>query len=95
MSPIQYDYDNGNLIVVGDDCPECGESLYDSACDTPGCTGQDCQDCGWGCDLDFAPDDVSRCAQASAQEDPADYAARIDKERAFWGFPVIPEKESE
>lgn len=85
VSPIQYD--NGNLIVVPDHCPECGESLYDSGCGAPGCTGRGCQDCRWGCDLDFVPEDESRCAQASAQETPEGHTARIGEERAFWGLP--------
>ncbi|MDT0381397.1 DUF6011 domain-containing protein [Streptomyces sp. DSM 42041] len=43
-------------------CPDCGEPAYFSGCDADGCNGYGCQDCGSGCDLDFADD--GRCATA-------------------------------
>lgn len=56
-------------------CPSCGEPLYDSGHahdDCPG-SGQGCQECGWGCDLDFADD--GGCAQLDEQNDDEEVSA--------------------
>lgn len=53
-------------------CPDCEQPAYFSGCDANGCTGWGCQDCGTGCDLDFADaDDGGRCATAE-DDDPDD-----------------------
>jgi hypothetical protein len=49
-------------------CPLCGDPTYFSGHahdDCPG-NGEACQDCGWGCDLDFIND--GQCAQLEALE---------------------------
>lgn len=48
-------------------CPECDQPAYDSGCESPGCSGWGCPDCGIGCDIDFLDDDESTCAQAIAE----------------------------
>jgi len=83
VSPIGYQ--DGEFVIIPDECPDCDADLYDSGCDAPSCPGRGCQECGWGCDLDFAGGD-GRCAQALADEDDGDRAARIDAERAAFGL---------
>ena len=83
---ISYDPDAGGIVVIPDDCPDCGTPLYDGGCDAPGHIGRGCPDCGWGCDLDLALADESRCAVERAAEDPDERAERLDAERAFWGL---------
>ena len=88
MAAIDYQYQDGGFVRVPDDCPDCGEPLYDSGCDAPGCLGRGCQGCGWGCDLDFAGD-LSDCAAAIEAESPDVRDARVDAERAAYGLPPV------
>lgn len=90
---VRYDTDTDAWVVDSEECPHCEEALYHSGCDAPGCNGLACQDCGTGCDLDFAPEDDSRCAAAIADEDPADRLERHNKERAALG--LEPEADDE
>lgn len=52
-------------------CPDCGVDLYFSGHDHEECPGQGkgCQDCGWGCDLDFAPAGGGFCAALDEDDD--------------------------
>ncbi|ACU71906.1 hypothetical protein Caci_2997 [Catenulispora acidiphila DSM 44928] len=86
--PIGYDHETSGLAFIADTCEDCGEPLYFSGCDAPGCTGFGCQDCGTGCDLDFMGDDGT-CAQAIAEEDQEDHDERINAERAVFGLSPI------
>jgi hypothetical protein len=78
-------YQDGGFVVIPDECPDCDAPLYGSSCDAPDCPARGCTECGWGCDLDFAGDD-GNCAQAMADEDPDDRAARIAEERAAFAL---------
>lgn len=82
--PVYYDEESGSIAIGSEYC-ECGEPLYDTGCDAPGCRGYCCMDCGTGCDLEFDPED-GRCARASAAESDEDYDARVDAERAAFGL---------
>jgi hypothetical protein len=80
---IRYDDTEENFVIESDEC-DCGQPLYQSSCDAPGCNGLGCQGCGTGCDLDFVPD--GRCASAIEAEDDEDRDGRITRERAAWGL---------
>lgn len=81
---------NGEIEIFNEwnGCPDCGDDLYDSGCEAPGCNGWGCQ-CRWGCDAAFAPDEDSKCAQAIADESEEDREARVTAERAAFGLPPI------
>lgn len=80
--PVMYDPATG-FIIAPNHCEDCGEPLYDTGCDAPGCRGFSCPDCGTGCDRDF-PD--GRCASALKSESGEEYTARINAERAAFGL---------
>lgn len=61
--PVRYDTDQQEFVVDSDDCPDCGEPLYQSGCDAPGCNGLACQDCGTGCDSHFVDTEDGAGAQ--------------------------------
>jgi hypothetical protein len=48
-------------------CPVCVSDLYNSGHSDPGCPGDGmgCQECGWGCDLDFSEDGTCAAMQES------------------------------
>jgi hypothetical protein len=85
---VYYDADAEGFAVMADDCERCGESLYDTGCDAPGCQGRCCMECGTGCDLEFAPED-GRCATVLVGEDDDAYAARVNAERVAFGLSPI------
>lgn len=80
---VRYDTDKHGFVIDSGICEGCGEPMYDSGCDAPGCNGFGCQDCGLGCDIDFLPDEYSRWAAAIADEDPDDRLARDNEERGL------------
>lgn len=83
--PVRYDTNQETFVIDPEDCPDCGQSLYQS-----GCNGLACQDCGTGCDLDFVDaEDGGRCATALDDEDDEDYDERINAERAAFGLAPI------
>ncbi len=88
--PVYYDPIAGGFAIAPDDCPDCDQPLYHSSCTAGGCNGLACEDCGTGCDLDFAPEGEGRCAAALADEDEDDYNDRLDAERAAFGLSPIP-----
>lgn len=61
-------------------CPLCGEPTYSSGHaheDCPG-RGESCQDCGWGCDLDFVDDgECARLDEDEISDDTEQIAARL------------------
>ena len=81
--PVYYNDESGQLDVTSETC-SCGNPMYDTGCDAPGCPGYRCDNCGTGCDVDL--DDSGRCATALAEESDEDYAARVDRERAAFGL---------
>ena len=83
--PVWYDSTAGKFVISPDVCPECGDGLYDTACDAAGCPGRCCMDCGTGCDIEMDPEN-GRCASALAAESEDDRDARIDAERAAFGL---------
>lgn len=85
---IYYDTNAEGFAVMADDCGICGEALYDTGCDAPGCQGRCCMECGTGCDIEFAPED-GQCATTLAAEDDDAYAARVNAERAAFGLSPI------
>lgn len=93
--PVRYDTDRETFVIDSETCRDCGQPLYDSGCDAPGCNGFGCQDCGLGCDRDFLPKDLSRCAAATAAEDPQERLERANKERAALGLSPLTADESE
>jgi len=82
--PVYYDSEAGTFAIASDYCADCGEPLYDTGCDAPGCTARCCMDCGTGCDIEADPD--GRCASALAAESEDDRDARFDAERAAFGL---------
>lgn len=66
---VTVDLDTGEVGFVDDVCPDCGEPMYSSGCEAPGCTGFGCPDCGVGCDLDFADDGWCAAALAAVDAD--------------------------
>ena len=81
--PIMYDEDSGAIVIGSNWC--CGEPLYDTGCDAPGCLGYCCMECGDGCDIEFDRDH-GRCATALAEESDEDYTERVNTERAAFGL---------
>ena len=82
--PVYYDTEAGTFAIASDHCTDCGEPLYDTGCDAPGCRGFCCIDCGTGCDIEW--DDGGRCKTALDAEAGEDRDARIDAERAAFGL---------
>lgn len=82
---VRYDTDDEEFVVDPDECEDCGEPLYFTGCDAPGCNGFSCTDCATGCDLEMLGDE-GRCARAIAAEPDEDRQARSDAERAAWGL---------
>ena len=75
----------GGLVIIPDECPNCGKPLYDTSCAAPDCHGRVCMDCGIGCDIEVDPED-GVCATAIAEESQEDALARINEERAACGL---------
>jgi hypothetical protein len=86
---VYFDTAANEFVIAGDTCPDCDEDLYQSGCTAPGCNGLACENCGTGCDIDFLPDDESRCAAAIAAEPEDDRRTRLNAERAASGLPPI------
>ena len=82
--PIMYDEDSG-AIVHRVRTGGCGQPLYDTGCDAPGCHGYCCMECGTGCDIEFDREH-GRCATALAGESDEDYTERVNAERAAFGL---------
>lgn len=78
-------HQDGEYVVIPDECPDCDEPLYDSGCDAPGCHGRGCQGCGWGCDWDFAEGN-GRCGQAAEAEGGEERDSRVNAERVAFGL---------
>jgi hypothetical protein len=87
--PVYYDTEAEEFMIGPDTCPDCGEPLYDTGCDAPGCTARCCMNCGTGCDAETDPE--GRCAAALAEEDEEERCARFDAERAAFGLPPLRE----
>jgi hypothetical protein len=88
---VYYDTDAEEFAISPDDCEDCGEPLYDTGCDAPGCQGRCCMDCATGCDIEIIGEG-GRCATALAGESDEDYDARVNAERAAFGLsPVATE----
>jgi anaerobic selenocysteine-containing dehydrogenase len=85
---VYYDAEAEGFAIAPDDCEGCGEPLYDTGCDAPGCLGRCCMQCGTGCDIEFVPED-GRCATALDDEGDEEYADRINAERAAFGLPAL------
>lgn len=83
--PVYYDGTVSVLAVSPDECGDCGEPLYDTGCDAPGCSARCCLSCGTGCDIELHPE-VGLCASALADESDAEYDTRVDRERAAFGL---------
>lgn len=81
-------YHTTGFTIDPDDCPDCGQPLYDTGCDAPDCTGRCCFDCGTGCDLELAPEG-GQCAQALDAESDEERQERINEERAAAGLSPI------
>ena len=88
--PIYYDEGAGMLAIGSENCGDCGEPLYDTGCDAPGCRGYCCMDCGTGCDIETSPAHGS-CIAALTGESDEDYDARVNAERAAFGLPPVSE----
>ncbi len=87
---IGYDDDRAAIVIVPDECPDCGYPRYDTGCDAPGCHGAAFMCCGTGCDNGLIPG--GRCETALAEEDGDDRAERIDRERAAFGLPTLADE---
>lgn len=85
---LYYDTETEDFDISPDNCQDCGDPLYDTGCDAPGCQGRSCVSCGTGCDIEVAPE-TGRCASALAEEPEDDRQVRFDKERAAFGLPPL------
>jgi hypothetical protein len=88
VTPVMWDDQDAALVIVSEDCPDCGEGLYDTGCDAPGCAGFCCMDCGTGCDMEFNPENGA-CVRALDDESEDERAERIDRERAAFGLSPV------
>lgn len=86
--PVYYDDTESTYAISPDNCGDCGEPLYDTGCDAPGCSARCCMSCGTGCDIELDPD-KGRCATALDEESDSEYEARVDRERAAFGLPPV------
>jgi hypothetical protein len=84
---VRYDVDSESYVIESDGCPLCGQPLYLSSCDAPGCSGAGCENCGTGCDFEFLDD--GDCAQAVAAMSDEERAERANAERAAFGLSPI------
>lgn len=82
---VCYDDETGGLVIIPDECPDCGSPWYDTGCCAPGCFGQWCPECGTGCDIEVDPDHGA-CALAVDGESGGEAEERIDRERAAFGL---------
>lgn len=83
--PVYYDTEAEEFMIGPDNCPDCGDPLYDTGCDASGCSSRCCMDCGTGCDIELNPDN-GRCAAAIDAESDEDRDDRIDAERSAFGL---------
>ena len=83
--PVYYDTEAESFAVASETCGECGEPMYDTGCDAPGCLGYFCTVCGTGCDIEIDREHGT-CAQAIAAEPDEDHDARVDAERGAFGL---------
>jgi hypothetical protein len=75
------------FVIDPDHCTDCGEPLYDTGCDAPGCNGRCCQNCGTGCDLAWLDaDEDGYCATRLARESDTNRTGRVNRERAAVGL---------
>lgn len=83
--PIGYDFTTGGLAFISDECPDCGDTMYGTGCDAPGCDNFTCPSCGYGCNWESAGEDGT-CGQAADEETQEEYDGRINAERAVFGL---------